>query len=53
MDGRGFVGGNLLVHKLLTRIHTLLVSIPRIAPIGGMIIEVKSTLQLQIVVLLK
>ena len=37
----------LLRDKLSTRI--LFVSTPRIAPIGGMIIEVKSTLQPQVV----
>lgn len=44
--GRGFVGGNYS-DKLFTRIHQLVVFTLRIAPIGGMIIEVKSSLQLQ------
>jgi hypothetical protein len=44
--GRGFVGGNYS-DKLSTRIHQLVVFTLRIAPIGGMIIEVKSSLQLQ------
>ena len=37
----------LLLDKLSTRIHILFVAIPRIAPIGGTIIEIKSTLQPQ------
>jgi hypothetical protein len=53
MDGRGFAGGNYSYTNFGLGFIHLFVSIPRIAPIGGMIIEVKSTLQLQRVVLLK
>ena len=37
----------LLIDKFSIRIHISFASIPRIAPIGGTTIEVKSTLQLQ------
>ena len=38
----------LLLDILSTKIHKLLVSTPQIAPIGGTIVEIKSTLQLQL-----
>jgi hypothetical protein len=37
----------VILDKLSSRIHQLFISTPRIAPIGGTIIKVKSTLQLQ------
>ena len=43
----------LLLDKLSTRIHKLFVLIPRIAPVGGMTMEVKSTLQPQVIVVCK
>lgn len=49
---RGFIGGNYSLIKFpLESIN--FVFTPRIAPIGGKIIEVKSTLQAQAVVVYK
>ena len=45
-SGRGFVGGNYS-DKPPTRIHQSVAFTLQIAPIGGMIIGVKFTLQLQ------
>jgi hypothetical protein len=44
----------LLSNKLFTKIHKLFVSTPNIAPIGGgVIVDVKVNLQLQMVVVCK
>ena len=43
----------VFLDKISTRIHKLLLSSLQIAPVGGKIIEVNSTLQLQVVVVWK